>query len=293
MAGNKTLILNKIKSDPIESLRILDEEDLNLGSVKTVFPNPNPGLGMEERLIDVQCPGRHGEFVTVSFNILPTNSDVNDQTNYSGPIVGIVEFGNGSALNRVEIDVPCGNDPTSAFIGGVYPSDWLGIAGAVPPGGTAISVPGSAVRVYARHDGNGRVYDPTFPISLNLFPANVQAHVSYGIRSPAENHNYRTMMASNFSGSVQPGNANYIGVPPFAKSVFFYRTSLQEVTVNLISRQLNGSIAPLPGIPISTYTLAAGVNNLDPIPLSGLVDLIQVVNTTDPGPIIAVFAIGL
>lgn len=298
MSRNKQSIIKKIMEDPTESLRLLDEEDLNLGSIQTVFPNPDPGLGREVRLLDVQCPGRHGEFVTVTFNILPVNNDVNDPANYGGPIVGIVEFGNGSALNRVEIDIPNGNNPLSASAA-FFPTSWVGLTGTVPSGGTAISVPGSAVRVYARHDGNGRVFNAIDPISINTDPATglpfstrVQAHVSYGIRAVSDNHLYRTMMVSNFAGPVPAATNNYVGVPPFAKSVLFYRPGLQAMTVVLRSRQLHGSIFPFPGTPIAQYHLPIGVNS-QVIPLSGLVDILGVINDTDPEPSFAVFSIGL
>jgi hypothetical protein len=299
MARNKKAIVDRIKQDPTESLRLLDDEDLNLGAVHLISPNPQPGLGIPERLLDVQCAGRKGEFVTVCFNILPTNNDANDRANYSGPIVGIVEFGNGSALNRVEIDIPNGNNITEApNNGGAFPSpaSWIAIAGTVPAGGTAISVPGSSVRVYARHDGNGRVWDPTQPISINTDPATglpfsiqVQASISYGIRSSADNKLYRTLMVSNFSGAVPTNQEVNVAVPPFAKSVTLYRPGLEALTVRLMSRQLFGI---QPGINIEVYNIPVNVNS-PVIPLSGLVDVIAVTNLGAPDGIFAVFGIGL
>lgn len=299
MARNKKAIIQKIKTDPTESLRLLDDDDLNLGSVAVISPNPNPGLGLETRLLDVQCAGRKGEFITVSFNILPVDNDVNDSTNYSGPIVGIVEFGNGSALNRVEVDVPNGNNSTSTTAGAFpLPSSWLAVAGTVPAGGTSVSVPGSSVRVLARHDGNGRVWDPTVPISSNLHPVQVQAHISYGIRTAGDNRLFRTLMVSNFLGAVPLNTTNYVAVPPYAKSVVIYRvhpdgTTLEAVTVNLLSRQLFGLA---PGINIETVNIAVGANS-PVIPLSGLVDVVGVTRTTEafglPSAMFAVFGIGL
>lgn len=296
MARNKKEIARRIKEDPTERLQLLDDEDLNLGSIATISPNPQPGLGLPERLLDVQCAGRNGRFVTVSFNILPVNNDVNDGTNYSGPIVGIVEFGNGSALNRVEIDIPNGNNMTSGTSGPLpFPASWLAIAGTVPSGGSSISVPGSSVRVYARHDGNGRVWDPAVPISDNLQPVQVQAHISYGIRTSANNKLYRTLMSSNFN-TVPINTPNYVGVPPFAKSLVLYRTDGSAdppfgLTVQLLSRQLFGLI---PGITLETFTIPAGTDS-PVIPLSGWIDTIGVTQTDGllPGASFCVFGIGL
>ncbi len=296
MARNKKEIARKIVEDPFERLQLLDDEDLNLGSVAFISPNPQPGLGLPERLLDVQCAGRNGRFVTVTFNILPVNNDTNDSTNYSGPIVGIVEFGNGSAFNRVEVDVPNGNNMTSATSGPFpQPSSWLGIAGAVPAGGTAVSVPGSSVRVYARHDGNGRVYDPAVPISQNLHPVQVQAHISYGIRASGSSKLYRTLMAANY-GALPVGQTNYVAVPPFAKSLVMYRADGSGdpppgLSIGLYSRQLFGGLY---GILVETYTIAPG----DPspvIPLSGWIDKISVTQTDGvlAAGIFAVFGIGL
>lgn len=292
MARDKRAIIQKIKDEPEQHLRLLDDDDLNLGGVVTISPNPDPGLGVPERILDVQCPGRHGEFTTVSFNVLPNNNDINDRVNYSGPLVGIIEFGNGSAINRVEIDIPNGNNTTSASLA-FYPSSWLAIAGSVPSGGASISVPGSSVRVYARHDGNGRVWDPNNPISLNLNPMKVQAHISYGRRVAADSRLYRTLMSSNFAGSVPTNTNNFIGIPPYSKSLIVYRPGLEAMTITLRSRQLDGSIAPLPGVPIAVYHIAAGVNSPN-IPLSGLADIVGVLmDAPNSGPSFCVFSIGL
>ena len=124
--------------------RLLDDGDNNIGNssiinpaeANTLIPQTNP-----TRLLALDALSPTGQMVTVAL----TNRFITDPppqfagSGFGGPIVGIIEFGNGSVAMRVEVDVPLGR------------VDFLGSE--AQDGVTMVSVPAGTLRVYARNDG--------------------------------------------------------------------------------------------------------------------------------------------
>ncbi len=172
--------------------RLLDDADNNIGNVTISYPSLTPDTHPQTnppRILALDAESPTAQMMTVvltnrflsdpppPFNLPPYNNG----TALGGPIVGIIEFGNGSTFTRVEVDVPLG----PVLLNGSDPQD----------GVTLVSVPAGTLRVYARNDGNLIPYDiygagmgglygvPDLPISTGPVPTSVGAQVDYFTRA--------------------------------------------------------------------------------------------------------------
>ena len=216
-----------------EGRKILDNGELNLGGQKDVNPvagltDQRPGIGPEVRLVELRGDSKLATWVTVSFNLLPVSPATPLSNPQVGPLVGIVEFGNGSAINRVEVDIQQGNWISSILPGGASP---LGNAFPLPPGGTMISVPTGALRAFARNDGGYQPLGDGNAIGNVTNIAKVMAHAAYG-QKPASEANTRTIWLTSRAAQAA-GFVNACGIPPFARSFRVYRTTLNNVALSI------------------------------------------------------------
>ena len=266
---------------------LLDNGELNLGRLVEVPPNQKDDFpGEPIRILDLRSDSELSQFATITFSVLPVKQEATDPTGYGGPLVGIVEFGNGSGVSVVEVDIRRGTLPYnfSLFDAGGARIDWADAGSpekiqVSPYAGVSISVPGSSIRAWARNDANLRPYPGTVSNLLNVVkePMKVMAHVSYGIR-PSQFGVTRTIYLMN-SGTI-PAGLDYLcsAIPPFARSFYISRVLLTG----------SGFIGTLPGInytimgptgpirPINgTVAIAAGVDS-PVIPLPGGAERINI-----------------
>lgn len=228
--------------------RLLDDAENNIGNANFSLPDQAPTIIVLQnppRILPLDGLSTKGQMVTIAMtNSFVANSDLPPPFNLSpndscfgGPIVGILEFGNGAQVTRVEIDVPMGRVDFT----GAQPQD----------GGSSISLPSGTLRVYARNDGNlipttvrniqsGAVATPTagasFSVTLPMAlgggrPTLVKAMVTYFTRA--------TITAPSRTVNIWNGGLNNLGaatsatfsslfdtlftIPPFAKKVRLLR----------------------------------------------------------------------
>lgn len=254
--------------------RILDNGELNLGRLVEVAPGAPDFVGEAIRILDLRSDSNLAQFVTVTFSILPVKQFAFDSTDYGGPIVGIIEFGNGSGVSQVEIDVRRGTLPYNTG----FPAGLLWPAAGAPEkilvspyAGVSISVPGSSVRVFARNDANYRPYPAPTSNLINgniLTPMKVMAHVSYGVR-PSQFGATRTVWL--MQNGTTPGAGAFLqsAIPPFARSFYIMRD--RSPTPFAVTYTVSFS----DNTPLFTGTIAAGAES-PVIPLPGVAEQIQI-----------------
>jgi hypothetical protein len=253
--------------------RILDNGELNLGRLVEAPPGPQDFIGEAIRILDLRSDSNLAQFVTVTFGILPVKQFAFDVGDYGGPIVGIVEFGNGSGVSQVEIDVRRGTLPYNTGSASViWPNVGAPEKGVVSPyAGVSISVPGSSVRVFARNDANYKPYPGNTSSRLNsiLTPMKVMAHVSYGVR-PSQFGATRTVWLMQNGTTPVGGDNLQSAIPPFARSFYIMRDRdsappfAVEYTVSFSDNT-----------PLFTGNIAAGAES-PVIPLPGVAEQIKI-----------------
>lgn len=217
---------------PEDDTHLLDLPELNLGSTATVARPQLAGAanGFPVRLLDLSCQGRNGRVVSIVMGqtiTAPEPLPVGRTAIVTGPVTGIIEFGSGAALARVEFDLP----PPSRI---PFNPDWAGVAGVYRQyasewrSGLTISVPGSSVRVLARNDNNLPVLTTPATIqgvsNVDDLDPTVFACAAY---DAVFGGNRRSLRKTVRVGALtsQDTTANYcpIGIPAFAKAVTFSR----------------------------------------------------------------------
>lgn len=268
-----------------EGRGLLQNGELNLGALKDVSPSTGvlsskTGAGVETRILELRGDSKLAKWVTITFNVAPAFPDNPLYNPVVGPLVGIVEFGNGSALNRVEVDIQQGN-----WLSTILPGPPYGNGFPLPSGGTMLSVPAGSLRVFARNDGGYQPLGDGNPIGNTTNTAKVTAHAAYG-QKPAYEANTRSIALTSPTPQLA-GFVNACGVPPFARGFTINRTFVNTTSLTIIVQSQYGDTISGPII------VPAGV--VCPfIPLSGLARLISV---TNDGPasceLLAVFNISL
>lgn len=258
--------------------RLLDQGELNLGRMAEVAPNQSADFsGVPVRLLDLRSDSDLSQFATVTFSVLPIlETKQIDFSNYGGPLVGIVEFGNGSGLSTVEVDIKRGYFPYNFSDGAV---SWAGDHAKIlvaPYGGTSISVPGSSIRVYAKNDANYRPFPAPVSAKLNdvLIPMKVMAHVSYGAR--ISGLATRTVFLMNVGDTPPPDTKFSSGVPPFARSFYVQRFTLGPEIMPAVNILIRGYDLR------ETYSLK--IPQDVPCPVIPLPDSAELVVISFPGP---------
>lgn len=249
---------------------LLDDDDANIGNGQNVFPQPGPTLLVDPsppRLLSLDALSSRGRMVSVVLTSRFATQDIPNPpfgntiaSGIGGPIVGIVEFGNGNVFTRVEVDVPMGR---------LFINPDFSVSRTSEDGGTVLSVPAGTLRVYARNDANlipsniagvnsgvsfGGAIPDSAPIAFGPRPTFVQAHVDYytrtSIRGPT-----RTVYVYVSPGAAQvlaAGSAVF-EIPPFARAVRILRTPMAgDPTITFFTPEA-GLTA------VESVTVAAGV----------------------------------
>src|SRR3972149_3743248 len=247
----------------VQKNRLLDDSDNNLGNGVICNPQQAPTIDVETnppRILPLDSLSPTAQMVTVTLTNRYLNNPPVAGLSFGGPIVAILEFGNGSIFTRVEVDVPLGR---------------VGFAGHEPQdGGTVLSLPAGTLRVYARNDGNlipstidgvasgipNGAALTSAPISLvGARSTYVQAHVDYFTRPSAKNPT-RTVHLYISPGAAQPFGSpllkDLFPIPPFAKSVRILRTPQAGVAVSILFFAPENQAAI-----IETATVAAGATS--------------------------------
>ena len=258
--------------------RLLDEEEMNLGSSAIIAPGLIGVPGPTTRLLDLRADSPLAQVVTVTLSQQlqnPGGSGIFPNE----PIIGQLTFGNGGAESTVEFDVPPA-DSTGEVDKTLIPQRIL-------RSGVSLSVPAGSLRVYAKCDrNNGLITDPTKPLGFGTESPVVYAHVAYGSVYGSVPPT-RTVYMANFLAPLAPTATVTCGVPAFATGVRFM--AFDGVTG--ISAPLNVSIVSGSGLYIYAYAVAAGSDGFAVIP--GNVKNVAVTNSgANDISLAAVFEIG-
>jgi len=239
----------------------------NVGNVFEVRPSDVAGgtlqaFGTPVRVLDVRGPDRMGGTIDVSLQqetILDVGNSPPDESKVpiEGPLVGIVEFAAGAGLASFEFDIP---SPVS-FPGKVVVADFdagfsylRDLPRSLRNNGILLQLPAASLRVYVRNDARvpyiiGADAAGT-PVAINPLgltqPAKVRVHATYGQR-PVQSSLTRSYPICFFTHvlndpdstmPVGPHSLIRIGIPAYAKRVFFPRTP-RDTTALSVSIQMN------------------------------------------------------
>ena len=225
--------------------RLLDDADNNIGNGQIVDPATlAPTIIVQTnppRLLKLDAMSPTGQMVTVG---LTNRYSLSGGDNFlasglGGPMVGIIEFGNGNAFSRVEVDIPLGRTFLSNNVTALSDGQ---------DGITCVTVPAGTLRVYARNDG--MLIPTTFlgePVGtgLGIPPSTcwnslvtkgtfVQAFSNYFSRFSTF-PNTRSQLFYQTPGGAGPqvlpvaGTAiatRWVAIPPYAKAVRYLRNPI-------------------------------------------------------------------
>jgi hypothetical protein len=269
----------------------------------TVVAQTNP-----ERILVLSGPSKTAQTTSVTFTAARLAGPLNPNPGYAGPVTGIVEFGNGGRVTRVEFDVPVG-----PFIGA-----FQGASQNTEPqdGGVVVTVPTGVLRAYARYDNrliqpsifNNPVVQQAFggqprsmaqllnvpfvgpggpvpPPATPFFagpaePVLVKAMAAYYTRhySPLYKTQYCYVSAVGVAAQyINPG-LNSLGlycVPAFARNVQVLR---YPASAAMVVDLYNGLYSDPGGVPLNTVNVPA--NQCPVIPIVGHVNIIRVTSAT-------------
>jgi hypothetical protein len=264
---------NAAKRSGKSGVRLLDDAENNVGNATILQPQILPPgqdftvvkQSNPPRVLNLTADSKSGQSVTV----VMTAARQTNAIGHSGPVTGIIEFGNGTQFTRVEFDVPIG--PYTGNASGVTPGTQPDDSGAV------IQVPTGIVRSYFRYDNAyitpelegfafGGPGSPAFPLPAGAgpfapggsAPLVVKAFANYFGRhhTPLYKSLYLFIgnaIAVQFGASGAP---NDYSIPPFAKSIQIVRvpdTSAMTLVLNdqIINETYNIPSGPSPIIPIT------------------------------------------
>jgi hypothetical protein len=259
--------------------RVLDQYELNLGqSAKIARPAvAEVAMGDPVRLLDLRGDSEVAEVFTVCMGATlndPEAFAVDATHQITGPLTGIVEFGNGSGQARVEFDIPPPSrfpfNPVAAGVPGVYRRYSLAWRS-----GVSLAVPASAIRVMARNDNNMPVLTSPATIYGVSNVGDIDPVVfAFASRFGTYGSTSRNLRKSVLVGSLQvnESTADYcpIGIPAFAKQCVLHRTDPALTALQL-------SFYTAGGILLSTYNFAT--NQWGPVDVPAWADYCYLTNT--------------
>ena len=265
---------------------VLDLEKLNLGTSQLV-PAPggnSPANGDLIKLLDVTGDDTMATAFTVIMGSTFLQPEFPVGKIVTGPLTGLVEFGNGAAFARVEFDIPYLSripQTTEIDIDARFKSPYFS--------GVSINITGSAIRAYVRNDNNfPPVNDGTVIIGVDPSVAtdpSAFAHISYKQTFGSNRALHKTIVIACQTGAPFPA-ANVgditIGVPPFSQSVRFPRRDIENTSldVNFISfAQISGQtyqIAPGSEGPLQIPPWCNEINVQNSSPVNDITSLMAV-----------------
>ena len=272
-----------------EGRQLLDGAELNAGASFIVSPNPQAGLpGNLVRILDLHADSKEGRVITVTMS----QQSVPSGFITTGPVRGLIEFGNGGAISTVEFDIPP-PDCLATFFTGTPTNIPLFFKNS----GVSLSVPAGSIRVYARNDANAGFIQVSLPNvigNLDGTDPTVFAHASYNAVFGAVAPTRTVYLAPSFGVPFPNGSTLVCDVPPFATGVRFMIGPIPSLFVAppfIPSPQINVALCTPWGY-ASTYQVPAGSDGYRQF--SGDVNIVSIENTSG-GPIngvAAVFDIG-
>lgn len=240
-------------------------------------------FGIPVRVLDLRGDDANGDVVCVSLQqetvINQSGADVPEtEEPAAGPLIGITEFGAGGGLSSFEFDIPV---PVS-FPGNVVSTlpafqDFLAVSRR--NNGILLSLPVSSLRVFVRNDAKAPYLiggaaggpNPGAPFPINGINPDgvgvVRVHTTYGNRV-RQAHLTRSYPICNslVTDPFAPGQTITIGIPAYARRVYFPRNPVESTSLSVEFGQHQLSSATnsvLRGI----YAVATGSNGpLDIMP---------------------------
>ena len=286
----------------------------NVGNVFEIAPSetndpPIRGYGNPTRVLEIQGDDELGETICVSIQ----QETIIERALFQGivkfpegPCVGIVEFGAGAGLSTFEFDIPGPTVAPGGFL--IYqPFSSQVLQDVNLPvtrlnNGILLTLPASSMRVFVRNDARVNYLwslfttppappPPPPPIppnpagfrilnSVNLLPAIIRVHATYG-RRPTQaklTRSYPICASSgNYTEAILAGQGFRLGIPPYAKKVFFPRrgslslTPIPPLQVDFVSLSLPGGF-PSRG----TITIPAGeTGDIEVMPNDSVIDVVN------------------
>ena len=114
------------------------------GSGGTVILQTSTNGTSYNRILQLGGPSKTAQTTSVVFAASRLTGSQNPNPGYAGPVTGVLEFGNGGRITRVEVDVPVGP------FNGIFQS--ANQATEPQDGGVIVTVPTGVVNAYARYD---------------------------------------------------------------------------------------------------------------------------------------------
>jgi hypothetical protein len=255
--------------------RLLDDADNNIGNGVFLSPGTQSPTTFEQqnppRIISLDALSPTGQMVTVALAArysLDHNPSALVTNGGGGPIVAILEFGNGNSAMRVEVDVPIGRILVGA--------NGLAIQEG-QDGITMVTVPGGTLRVFMRDDSQlipttigGQVSGSFQGIQLSGNIGNaprvtfVQAAVDYFTRFSTKPPT-RTIVVYTIAAAAPPQaftNPAFVqalyNLPPFARTVRLLRSPF--ITANAVIEFWSVSSSSTPRL-IDMATVGANVTS--------------------------------
>lgn len=270
----------------------------------TVIPQSSANSASYERILMLTGPSSTGQTTSIVLTASRIVGPNNPYPGFPGPVTGIIEFGNGGQVTRVEVDVPIG-----PFIGSFSQA-----APATEPqdGGVIVTVPTGVLRVYARYDNLliqplinilpsqslAQVYklpflgpggpvvlppNPPNPKPITIPPEPVQVKAMAAFFSRHTSKVYRTQYCYVGGQSLPlPIILGVVGqgfcIPPFARSVKVLRypitATLGMILIDNRGYLLEGPFTigsgPSPTIPLVGTETIVGLQSSDKITLLAL-----------------------
>ena len=286
---------NAAKRSGKSGARLLDDAENNVGNATILYPEIlPPGQNFTAikqsnppRVLNLTAESKAGQSITV----VMTAARQTNSKGPTGPVTGIIEFGNGTQNTRIEFDVPIG-----PYVGNI-----LGVAEGTQPedSGAVIQIPTGIVRAYFRYDdayltpelpgyvfggpgsptpvppGTGPL-GPTFTI-IPPAPLVVKAFANYFGRHHTPL--YKSLYLYRGAALVQFGamlNQPTYSIPPFAKSIQVVRSPETSAMTLVLSDQIIRETFTIPSGP-SPIIPITGNQNLFNLFSSSPADTISVV----------------
>lgn len=245
---------------PVESRPTLlsNVGELNMGRTAILPDNGGAVIGEGEliRLLDVQAPsGKDAIVATIAMSVFVADGRI-DTTRYP-PFLGIIEFGQGGSVQRIEFDLPGPNiqganlrsdPPLSSFDNGI-----------------AISVPGSSFRAFARNNQDAESVLGGFgitPAPLEPVTYEGRAHIvpfPVGTNSLLKRSAYITGALQSMGAAVTAT----LAVPPYAKRLRVFREPF-TATLDVVLSVPNGTATiSIPASDLGEIPLPSGLKNID------------------------------
>lgn len=245
---------------PVESRSTLLSNlgELNMGQTAVLPDNGGVFIGEGEliRLLDVQAPsGKDAIVATIAMSVFVADGRI-DATRYP-PFLGIIEFGQGASVQRIEFDLPGPN-----IQGANLRSD--------PPlntydNGVALSVPGSSFRVFARNNQDAESVLGGFgitPTPLEPITYEGRAHIvpyPVGTNSLLKRSAYITGALQTMAAAATAT----LAVPPYAKKLRVFREPF-TATLDVVLSVPNGTVTiPIAASDLGEIELPSGLKNID------------------------------